>query len=164
MTDRSAGRLGRLLIVDDDATLLDQMRWALAERFDVVAARDAQEARTLLGSGPDLCLFDLRLPPSGRVEEGLELLKEARRRDPDATVVMMSEPASISVTSKLFSRSDLTYPRMLTVGWARLGLNRVGTFPPVNPMMSVQTENGPPIPRARATWRNEMSATSAQPY
>jgi len=92
VTDPRAGRLGRLLIVDDDAALLDQLRWALADRFDVVTAGDAQEARTLLGS-PDLCLFDLRLPPSGRVEEGLELLKEARRRDPDATVVMMSGEA-----------------------------------------------------------------------
>ncbi len=38
----------------------------------------------------DVYLFDLRLPPSGQVEEGLSLLAEARKRDADATVVMMS--------------------------------------------------------------------------
>src|SRR5205807_7532940 len=32
----------------------------------------------------------MRLPPSGQVEEGLDLLRLVRRRDPDATVVMMS--------------------------------------------------------------------------
>ncbi len=90
MTQPDRARPGRVLVVDDDAALLEQLRWALAGHFEVTGARDAQEARALLGSSPDLCLFDLRLPPSGRVEEGLELLQEARRRDPDATVVMMS--------------------------------------------------------------------------
>ena len=47
-------------------------------------------AGSLCESEPDLYLFDLRLPPSNRVEEGLELLRHVRRRDPEATVVMMS--------------------------------------------------------------------------
>jgi DNA-binding NtrC family response regulator len=90
VTQAGRARLGRILIVEDDAGLLEQLRWALAGHFEVTSIRDAQEARPLLSLSPDLCLFDLRLPPSGRVEEGLELLGEARRRDPDATVVMMS--------------------------------------------------------------------------
>ena len=82
--------LGRILIVEDDSQLLDQLKWALKGQFAVTGAGDATRARELLGSEPDLFLFDLRLPPSGRVEEGLELLREVRRRDPEATVVMMS--------------------------------------------------------------------------
>lgn len=82
--------LGRVLIVDDDRELLDQLKWTLKGRFFVTGAGDAASARELLGSEQDLYLFDLRLPPSGRVEEGLELLQEVRRRDPEATVVMMS--------------------------------------------------------------------------
>ncbi|MGH9317370.1 MAG: sigma-54-dependent transcriptional regulator [Thermoanaerobaculia bacterium] len=82
--------LGRILIVEDDPFLLDQLAWSLKGVFDVVGARDATEGRTLCGSEPDLYLFDLRLPPTGRVEEGLGLLQEVRRRDPEATVVMMS--------------------------------------------------------------------------
>ena len=85
-----AGELGRILIVEDDGELLDQLRWALKGHFEVSGAGDAVEARRLFAEEPDLYLFDLRLPPSGRVEEGLDLLKEARRRDPEATVVMMS--------------------------------------------------------------------------
>jgi DNA-binding NtrC family response regulator len=86
----AGGALGRVLIVEDDAELLDQLRWALKGHFEVSGARDAGEARRLLDSEPDLFLFDLRLPPSGRVEEGLDLLREMRNRDPEATVVMMS--------------------------------------------------------------------------
>ena len=82
--------LGRVLIVEDDALLLDQLVWALKGTFDVTGVSDATAGRSLLDSDPDLYLFDLRLPPSGEVEEGFGLLAEARRRNPDATVVMMS--------------------------------------------------------------------------
>jgi DNA-binding NtrC family response regulator len=84
------GELGRVLVVEDDSTLLEQLVWALKGQFEVTGAGDAVKARELFDSEPDLYLFDLRLPPSGRVEEGLELLRDARRRDPEATVVMMS--------------------------------------------------------------------------
>lgn len=86
----TAGRLGRVLIVEDDSILLDQLTWALKLDFEVVGARDATEGRRALGEEFDVHLFDLRLPPSGQVEEGLGLLAEVKRRDPDATVVMMS--------------------------------------------------------------------------
>jgi putative PEP-CTERM system response regulator len=81
---------GRILIVEDDPILLDQLFWALKDKFQVLRARDASEGRSLCESEPDVYLFDLRLPPSGEIEEGLNLLKEVRRREPDATVVMMS--------------------------------------------------------------------------
>ena len=86
-----APRTGRILIVEDDPILLDQLAWALQDRFDVLRARDALEGRSLCESDrPDVYLFDMRLPPSGDVEEGLNLLREVRRREADATVVMMS--------------------------------------------------------------------------
>jgi DNA-binding NtrC family response regulator len=81
---------GRILIVEDDPILLDQLSWSLKEKFDVMRARDAREGRKLCETEPDVYLFDMRLPPSNEVEEGLTLLKEVRRREPDATVVMMS--------------------------------------------------------------------------
>ncbi len=84
------GDLGRILVVEDDAFLLEQLTWALKGKFAVSAARDATEGRARLDAGADVYLFDLRLPPSQTVEEGFGLLREARRRDPDATVVVMS--------------------------------------------------------------------------
>ncbi|HEX9687655.1 MAG TPA: sigma-54 dependent transcriptional regulator [Thermoanaerobaculia bacterium] len=89
MTPSEATR-GRILIVEDDPVLLDQLTWALKERFQVLRARDATEGRRLWASDPDVYLFDMRLPPSGQVDEGLNLLKDVRQREPDATVVMMS--------------------------------------------------------------------------
>jgi DNA-binding NtrC family response regulator len=82
--------LGRIAIVEDDAELLAQLVWGLKGEFEVVTASDGVRGRELIASDADLFLFDLRLPPSGRIEEGLGLVAEAKRRDPDATVVVMS--------------------------------------------------------------------------
>jgi two-component system, NtrC family, response regulator AtoC len=84
------GAPGTIVIVEDDPILLDQLTWALKGRFEVTTARDASEARPLCESDPDLFLFDLRLPPSGEIQEGLNLLTAVRRHNPDATVIMMS--------------------------------------------------------------------------
>jgi len=84
------GPPGTIVIVEDDPQLLDQLAWALKGLFEVRGARDAAQGRALCQSDPDLYLFDLRLPPSGTIEEGLNLLQDVRRRDPEATVVMMS--------------------------------------------------------------------------
>ncbi len=81
---------GRILIVEDDPFLLEQLGWALKGRFAVSTASDAALGRALCESDPDLYLFDMRLPPSNEVREGLDLLRHVRRRDPEATVVMMS--------------------------------------------------------------------------
>jgi DNA-binding NtrC family response regulator len=86
----SPGAPGTIVIVEDDPILLDQLKWALKGKFEVWSAGNADEARALCEADPDLYLFDLRLPPSGEVEEGLNLLQSVRRRNPDATVIMMS--------------------------------------------------------------------------
>jgi DNA-binding NtrC family response regulator len=83
-------RLGRVLLVEDDPLLREQLVWALRPDFDVEGAPDASIARQRLDEPFDVYLFDMRLPPSNAVEEGLSLLAEARKRDADATVIMMS--------------------------------------------------------------------------
>jgi DNA-binding NtrC family response regulator len=80
-------------VVEDDPILLDQLLWALKERFEVHSAGDAVEGLKLAEREPDVYLLDLRLPPSGEAEEGLRLLQAIRQRQPDATVVVMTAEA-----------------------------------------------------------------------
>ena len=96
----TGSKLGRVLIVEDDAALLDQLTWALKADFEVVGAPDASAGRRALDEEFDVYLLDLRLPPSGQVEEGLGLLSEVRKRDADATVVMMSGEGERSLALK----------------------------------------------------------------
>lgn len=84
---------GRLAVVEDDPLLRDQLVWALKERFEVHSAGDAVEGLKLAELEPDVYLLDLRLPPSGEAEEGLQLLQAIRQRQPDATVVVMTAEA-----------------------------------------------------------------------
>jgi len=81
---------GRLVIVEDDPVLLDQLVWALKGRFEVHGAGDAAEGLKLADLDPDVYLLDLRLPPSGEANEGLRLLQALRQRQPGATVVVMT--------------------------------------------------------------------------
>lgn len=76
----------RILIVDDEQTLLDQLRGALeAQRYMVDTALDGEEALDKLFETPaDLIILDIMLP--GR--DGLSVLR-ALRHGGDATPVLM---------------------------------------------------------------------------
>ena len=45
--------LGRILIVEDDAALLEQLAWALKDKFEVLRAPDAREGRSLFEADPE---------------------------------------------------------------------------------------------------------------
>lgn len=76
----------RILIVDDEQTLLDQLRKALEDqRYLVETALDGEEALDKLFETPvDLVILDIMLPKV----DGLSVLR-ALRRGGDATAVLM---------------------------------------------------------------------------
>ncbi|MGZ8939653.1 MAG: PEP-CTERM-box response regulator transcription factor [Limisphaerales bacterium] len=82
----------RLLIVEDDEDIRSQMRWALAEAYEVQIAGDRASAINLLREHtPEVVVLDLGLPPSpGEVTEGLAALAEILRLAPATKVVIAS--------------------------------------------------------------------------
>ncbi len=54
----------RLLIVDDDSAITQQLFWTLSDEYEVMAANDLQSAlrRTMIYA-PDVAILDLHLPP-----------------------------------------------------------------------------------------------------
>ena len=81
--------MARILIVDDDRSVLDTFRRMLhLEGYDVMTAVDTDEAlRMIEGAPPDAILLDLRMP----MESGVEFLRrlraqEASRRTPVAII------------------------------------------------------------------------------
>ena len=83
----------RILVVDDEEVIRDVLQTLLEkEGCDVTTASDAGEALTLFDAEPyDVVLLDLMLPD----RSGLEVLRDVRRRDPDAVVVIVTAYSSI---------------------------------------------------------------------
>ena len=74
----------KLLIVDDDEEIRTQMKWALAENFEIFIAGDREKALEVFRTtAPMVVLLDLGLPPRPNTpEEGFEVLTDVLALDP----------------------------------------------------------------------------------
>ncbi len=84
----------RILLADDDAALRKVIQFKLKQRgYEVTATADGEEALSVLRHGRfDLILTDMRMPKLS----GLELLKQARKIQPDIEVILMTAYAAVS--------------------------------------------------------------------
>ena len=85
-------REGRILVVDDNADMLAYISGLLRDRYDVMVARDGEDAlRQMAVSLPDLVLTDVMMP---RVD-GFELLRALRddERTRELPVILLSARA-----------------------------------------------------------------------
>ena len=81
-----------LLLVDDDAEIRDQMKWALASDYQLIEASDRSTALAHVREAmPRLILLDLGLPPDiDGASEGLAILRETLRLNPVAKVIVIT--------------------------------------------------------------------------
>ncbi len=83
--------LEKILIVDDEESIRNQLRWGLAEEYDVHTAGNAAEARRVLQEErPAVVTLDVTLGPADAGPEGLDLLDEIVERHPLTKVVMVT--------------------------------------------------------------------------
>ncbi len=87
----------RILVVDDEQTLLDQLKHALEEqRYMVETSLDGEEALDkLFENPPDLIILDIMLPN----QDGLSVLREIRRAGITTPVLMLT--ARVAVDDKI---------------------------------------------------------------
>jgi two-component system, NtrC family, response regulator len=81
-----------LLIVDDDAEIRTQMKWALGNEYEVVSAEDrASAVSAYKKSRPIAVLLDLGLPPQPNdTTEGMAILRELLNIDNHAKIIVIS--------------------------------------------------------------------------
>lgn len=81
----------RILIVDDEEGIRNQLGLALEDDYEVLAAEDSESAlEAVREQQPDLVLLDISLSPHGGDKEGLELLPRLLDADRRLKVVLVT--------------------------------------------------------------------------
>ena len=95
----------RILIVDDDEAITQQLFWTLSDDYDVVTANDLQTAvRRATIYEPVLSIVDLHLPPEvDSPEVGLRILEYIKSHLPDSKVLVMSSASGIETRKACFA-------------------------------------------------------------
>ncbi|MGA2331863.1 MAG: PEP-CTERM-box response regulator transcription factor [Syntrophales bacterium] len=92
LAPRRSSAKPKLLIVDDDEDLRKQMKWAMAQDYNVLLADDRQSAAVLMRKErPAVVTLDLGLPPlPAGVEEGFALLDDILSEYGDTKVIIIT--------------------------------------------------------------------------
>lgn len=90
--DKNIAHRAELLLVDDDPGIRSQMKWALAQDYEVLLAEDRATALALFRNHqPAVVVLDLGLPPSpGSSDEGLAAIPEMLNLNSSAKIVVVT--------------------------------------------------------------------------
>ena len=99
-------RKAKILVVDDEQLI----RWSLVERlsqegYRTLEAETAKEAVARFDESVDLVLLDYRLPDG----DGLSVLKELRRREPDMLVILLTAYSSVNSAVEIMKEGAYHY-------------------------------------------------------
>jgi two-component system response regulator AtoC len=101
----------QVLLIEDDPSLARILEAFLQEEgYPVTIAHNSPEALDALARcAPELILMDLALPPSNRVEEGIQLMEQSLRRVPSAKVVIMTGEGTLDTALSCIRRGAEDY-------------------------------------------------------
>ena len=89
----------KIVIVEDDKFLRQQIGLLLSKDYEVMEAGDRLEGeKVLVREKPELALIDLHMPPTGKVQEGMKLLESVKENQLDTIVIVMSADADRKAT------------------------------------------------------------------
>ena len=100
------GERARILVVDDEAPVLESLRLALGREYDLKSARSGREALALLDDHePELVLLDVMMPGT----DGIAVLEQLKQRRPDLAVVMVTAVTAVKTVVEAMRRGAFDY-------------------------------------------------------
>lgn len=105
--DQKANRVNKILVVDDDPSILKVIKLRLeTENYQVLTAAGAEGALERAGDESfDLALVDLKLV--GR--SGMELMGDLRKLDPEMPIIILTAHGTIKSAVEAMSRGAFSY-------------------------------------------------------
>ena len=96
----------KVLIVDDDVAITQQLFWTLCDEFEVMTANDLSSAvRRATIYEPDVAILDLHLPPTlDAPAAGLRVLDFVKRHLPVSKVFVASSDPSVEIRKDCIRR------------------------------------------------------------
>ena len=87
----------KVLIIDDDVAVTQQLFWTLCEEFEVMTANNLASAiRRATIYEPEIAILDLHLPPTlDAPDTGLRILEYVKAHLPTSKVFVVSSAASV---------------------------------------------------------------------
>lgn len=104
--DRRGEMKPKVLIVDDDVAITQQLFWMLCDDYEVMTANDLASAiRRATIYEPALSILDLHLPPtSDSPDAGMRILEYIKGHFPSSKVFIISSAADIETQKACFRR------------------------------------------------------------
>ena len=95
----------RILIVDDDESITQQLFWTLSDDYDVVTANDLPTAvRRATVYEPAVSILDLHLPPEVETPEvGLRILEYLKSHLPASKVLVMTSANGVETRNACYA-------------------------------------------------------------
>jgi DNA-binding response OmpR family regulator len=95
----------KILIVDDDEAITQQLFWTLSDDYDVVTANDMQSAvRRARIYEPAVSILDLHLPPEvDSPEVGLRILEYLKLLLPESKVLVITSANGIETRNACYA-------------------------------------------------------------
>lgn len=80
-----------VLIVDDEQSIRDQLRWSLLDEYKVFDAANSEEALNHVKEYlPEIVTLDLMLSPNGKTFGELELLEKITSQSPESIIIVVT--------------------------------------------------------------------------
>lgn len=104
MAERNKALKPKLLIVDDETAIRQQLYWTLCDEYDVTTASDFPSAmRHATHFEPVISILDLHMPPVlDSPEVGLRILDYLKEQCPSTKVYIVSSDESIETKKACF--------------------------------------------------------------
>jgi len=96
----------RILVIDDEPAMLEWMKIALEEKFEVITTNNPEEALGLVEKEkPDLIISDIKMPKIS----GFEILETINKKNPHIPCILITAYASIESVIEAFRKGAKDY-------------------------------------------------------